>query len=196
MKTKVYVGAEVSSKNGRGTITKIITKSTGYVEVTYESGRVRKEMAFNLYDNEGVALRSKPAPREYQPAPAPAPAPQMSVKTIFNEVSGINPQTSTISSIGTFVTDMNQQLADSVYRRVVEHLPADSLAYKIAMSNFKRLSEKQLWVISYELFKNKKYCALLEKENAELQEDIMFHYESRRRRNAARRARKCSAAVS
>lgn len=67
MKTKIYIGAKVSSKNGKGTITKIITKSSGYVEVTYDSGRVRKEMAFNLSDEAGVSLRSKPAQRDYQP---------------------------------------------------------------------------------------------------------------------------------
>jgi LPS O-antigen subunit length determinant protein (WzzB/FepE family) len=57
---KLEIGLKVkSSKLGLGTITKIITKSTGYVEVTYVSGKVNKEMAFNLTDENGVNLKEK-----------------------------------------------------------------------------------------------------------------------------------------
>lgn len=49
----------VSPKFGKGIITKIITKSTGYVEVNY-NGNFKKEMAFNLTDENGVSLKSAP----------------------------------------------------------------------------------------------------------------------------------------
>ncbi|SFU77018.1 Antirestriction protein ArdC [Pustulibacterium marinum] len=59
-RSKVYVGAIVEGKQGKGTISKIITKSTGYVEVTYENGKVAKEMAFNLKDENGEPLKKNP----------------------------------------------------------------------------------------------------------------------------------------
>jgi hypothetical protein len=63
MKTKIEIGLKVnSSKYGEGTITRIITKSTGYVEVNF-NGNVRKEMAFNLTVN-GIELKSKPVKKE------------------------------------------------------------------------------------------------------------------------------------
>ena len=61
MKSKIFIGAKVSSKHGEGIITNIITKSTGYVEVTYSNGTIRKEMSFNLTDVDGEPLKKKPA---------------------------------------------------------------------------------------------------------------------------------------
>ncbi len=58
--SKIAIGTQVLGKIGQGTITKIITKSTGYVEVTYYSGTVKKEMAFNLTDLDGNSLKNKP----------------------------------------------------------------------------------------------------------------------------------------
>lgn len=56
----IAIGTQViSAKHGAGVITKIITKSTGYVEVDF-SGVIRKEMAFNLTDVNGQSLKSKP----------------------------------------------------------------------------------------------------------------------------------------
>ena len=60
MKAKIEIGITVKGSLGTGTITKIITKSTGYVEVTYTNGKVKKEMAFNLTNVEGEELKSKP----------------------------------------------------------------------------------------------------------------------------------------
>lgn len=60
-KSKVEIGAKVlNKKNQEGTITKVITKSTGYVEVTYINGLVKKEMAFNLTDETGNSLKATP----------------------------------------------------------------------------------------------------------------------------------------
>lgn len=50
-----------NKKGQKGTITRIITKSTGYVEVAYEAGVTKKEMAFNLTDENGVSLKKAPA---------------------------------------------------------------------------------------------------------------------------------------
>lgn len=57
---KIEVGQKVTGKLGLGTISKIITKSTGYVEVTYDNGTVKKEMAFNLTSQNGENLKNKP----------------------------------------------------------------------------------------------------------------------------------------
>ena len=58
--SKIQIGATVvSSKYGEGEITKIITKSTGYVEVSY-NGTIKKEMAFNLTDENGESMKAKP----------------------------------------------------------------------------------------------------------------------------------------
>lgn len=46
---KIELGQQVESKkNGAGVISKIITKSTGYVEITYINGLVKKEMMKGL----------------------------------------------------------------------------------------------------------------------------------------------------
>lgn len=47
----------VNKKGQKGTITRIITKSTGYVEVAYTDGTSKKEMAFNLTDENGNPLK-------------------------------------------------------------------------------------------------------------------------------------------
>jgi len=62
MKTsKINIGTKVLNKKSQeGTITKVITKSTGYVEVTYLNGLVKKEMAFNLFDENGESLKATP----------------------------------------------------------------------------------------------------------------------------------------
>lgn len=50
----------INKKGQKGTITRIITKSTGYVEVSFEDGSIKKEMAFNLTDENGVSLKKAP----------------------------------------------------------------------------------------------------------------------------------------
>lgn len=59
--TKVATGSGVSSaRYGQGTIQRVITKSSGYVQVRYNDGTVRKEMAYNLKGEDGKPLRIKP----------------------------------------------------------------------------------------------------------------------------------------
>ena len=77
-------------------------------------------------------------------------------KQIFNEIEDLNPQISTISSLGSYVSQSSQMVSDSIYKEVLGFLPKDSLAYKILTSS-ERYTEKQLWVISYELEKNSEF---------------------------------------
>ena len=64
MKTKIEIGTKVFNIKGEaGIITKVITKSTGYVEVDF-NGSFKKEMAFNLKDESGVFLKNKPVKKE------------------------------------------------------------------------------------------------------------------------------------
>lgn len=66
--SKINIGAKVfNKKNQEGTITSIITKSTGYVEVTYLNGVVKKEMAFNLTDENGESLKAAPKAKAKKP---------------------------------------------------------------------------------------------------------------------------------
>ena len=59
--SRINIGTKVfNKKNQEGTITKVITKSTGYVEVTYINGLIKKEMAFNLTDENGESLKATP----------------------------------------------------------------------------------------------------------------------------------------
>jgi adenylate kinase family enzyme len=81
-------------------------------------------------------------------------------KQIFNEIDGLNPQKSTISSLGDYVSQSSQMVSDSIYKEVLSFLPKDSLAYKILTSS-ERYTDKQLWVISYELEKNTEFNKLI-----------------------------------
>jgi hypothetical protein len=59
--TKVATGSRVfDAKHGWGTIGKIITKSTGYVSVNFDSGKTTGAMAFNLKGEDGNFLKKRP----------------------------------------------------------------------------------------------------------------------------------------
>lgn len=59
--TKVSVGSQVTDSKGRkGVISEVITPSSGYVTVRYNDGTTRKQMAFNLYGDDGNPLKKKP----------------------------------------------------------------------------------------------------------------------------------------
>ena len=59
--TKVAAGSRVyDSKHGWGTIGKVITKSTGYVSVKFDSGKTTGAMAFNLKGEDGNPLKKRP----------------------------------------------------------------------------------------------------------------------------------------
>lgn len=102
----------------------------------------------------------------------------ITAKQAFADVQSLNPSTSTVSSIGTFVSSQNQQIADAKAKEIMGYLPKDSLAYKIVSSSSK-FSDKQLWVIAYELVKNKDY-----------QKDLAESIEESERQAAYQKARK------
>lgn len=89
----------------------------------------------------------------------------VTIKDIYNDVSYINPSVSTISSIGDYIEESSRQVAQSVRDRIAKALPQGTLAYKIITENLKDFfSDKQLWVIAYELQKNEAYVANLANE--------------------------------
>ena len=75
---------------------------------------------------------------------------------IFNEISGLNPTLSHSSSLGSYVSDSEKMVSDYIFKKVIKIVPENSLAYKILTST-DHFSEKQLWVITFELSKNEKY---------------------------------------
>ncbi len=104
---------------------------------------------------------------------------EQSTKQIFNYIQGMNPNVSNVSSMGSFVTNLNQQVADKCVSEVINALTdkKDTLAYKIATSLTDRYTEKQLWVVAFELqnnteFTNKVisfYAEIEKKSNAKIE---------------------------
>jgi len=89
----------------------------------------------------------------------------ITIKDIYNQVSYINPSVSTVSSIGDFVEESSRQAAAYSRRKLIDYVSNDSLAFKILTSNLKDFfTEKQMWVIAYELQKNAEYVAKLQAE--------------------------------
>jgi len=97
----------------------------------------------------------------------------MKAATIFTEIQSLNPKTSIISSLGCFVSSENQQISDRLRTYLIKNVPETSLAYSI-LKDSDKFSEKQLWVISFELLKNEGYCSDLEKEINEFKERLAF----------------------
>lgn len=83
----------------------------------------------------------------------------ITVKDIFKNISALN-----AGGAYRYERNRGQQMADSCCGEINSFLPADSLAKKILMSTT-RFSDKQLWVIAYELLKNEEYIAYLIAEN-------------------------------
>ena len=82
----------------------------------------------------------------------------MNVKDIYNRIENLNPESTTISSLGSFVSDTDRMVQESIYNEVLNNIPADSLAYTI-LTGSDKYSSKQLWVIAYELLKNEEYVS-------------------------------------
>lgn len=92
------------------------------------------------------------------------------IKDIYNQVTYINPSVSTISSIGDYIEESNRQAAAYSRRELIQYVSKDTLAFKILTENLKDFfTEKQMWVIAYELQKNAEYVAKLQ-EKLELRE--------------------------
>lgn len=91
-------------------------------------------------------------------------------KDVFNYICWLNPKTHTSSSMGNYSSSMDNQIADMYFKEVADYLPQDSLARKILFGS-KTYTEKQLWVITYELMKNKDFVTKMEERNAERAEE-------------------------
>lgn len=88
------------------------------------------------------------------------------LKQIFNSIQGLNANSSTVSSLGTFVTEQATQMAEMAQKEVLSNVSESSLAHKILMKS-ETFTEKQLWVIAYELLKNDDYATKLGAEIVE-----------------------------
>ncbi len=86
----------------------------------------------------------------------------MTAKDIFNSLSSLAPQVQATSSVGTYVSNISLQVAESELNRIKPYLPEDSLAFEILTKAFGHYSEKQLWVIAYQLLKSESYVKDLE----------------------------------
>ena len=93
---------------------------------------------------------------------------EMKASTIFNAIKGLNPSTNSVSSLGSYVSPLERQLADELRKDVSKALPDGCLAKKI-VETASQFTDKQLWVIAFELVKNEEYCKNLEAFNAEVE---------------------------
>ena len=87
----------------------------------------------------------------------------MNAKDIYNRIEGLNPNLTTISSLGSFVSQSQRMVQQYTYNEVIKNIPADSLAYTILTSS-DSYSSKQIWVIAYELMKNEAYVSMVTQE--------------------------------
>ena len=88
------------------------------------------------------------------------------VKQIFEAIQVINAASTSVSSMGQYISDTQRMAAEYAQSEIMQYLPESSLAYKIVKST-ERYSTKQLWVVAYELLKNAEYCAKLDAKNEE-----------------------------
>lgn len=91
---------------------------------------------------------------------------EVNVKEIFQDISSLNPTRNEMSSLGEYVTESARQISDKTKIEILNKLPESSLAYKILKQNYDSvkdydLSDKQKWVIAYELQKNNSYTQTL-----------------------------------
>lgn len=128
----------VSKKYGKGVITRIITQSTGYVEVKFENGAVRKEMAFNLTDETGFPL--KKAPKKAAPkAASPLKEAMSDILSINGSVPGDRNGIThviwekSISAIETAAQEVGNDFIVSVCNSVYKYMRcSDKQAYCLA----------------------------------------------------------------
>lgn len=102
------------------------------------------------------------------------------INCIKTSVNSMNAQVSAISSIGEFITEESYQRAMDVRKETISYLPKGSLAYKIVstMPDNRYFTEKQLWVVAFELEKNEDYCQLTREI---FKKSIIKHEESKRK---------------
>jgi len=82
-------------------------------------------------------------------------------KEIFNYIYGMTNQSF-------YKNSTNQSISDDKLNDVVKSLNENSLAYKIATSGASTFTDKQLWVISFELLNNVQFTSKVAEFNSEL----------------------------
>ena len=113
------------------------------------------------------------------------------VGNIFDDIKAINPNVSEISSLGSFISEQDRQVAESVRVKVLKYLPDNSLASKILKTSNK-LSDKQLWAVAHELQKNEDYVSDLSERNEKLKREVAYQKKKRsdKRRKRSEEANK------
>lgn len=128
----------LNKKGQRGTITRIITKSTGYVEVSYDNGSTKKEMAFNLTDENGMSLKSAPKKS--------APKPLSPLKDAIGKMMWIN------SCIAGDRNEMSYQICAEMLAGIemtARDLGNDFIvSVSLSVDKFMRCSEKQAYCLA------------------------------------------------
>ena len=109
------------------------------------------------------------------------------VKQIFDYISGMNPTVSNVSSLGSFVSSFNCQVADGIKDEVVSSLSEGTLAHKI-VTTAKTFTEKQLWVIAYELIKNEAFSQKVGEFYARINRKEIAKAEASKQKLAANKA--------
>lgn len=112
------------------------------------------------------------------------------VKDIFNSVSRMNVNTHISSSCGSYSSEMDKGIAEDTINEVRSYVSAGSLAEKIANSNNEHWTDKQLWVITYDLIHNADYCEIVEKFNEKVDEAEKMRRAKKEAKNANARAGK------
>ena len=88
------------------------------------------------------------------------------VKRIFDRIGYLNPELSCVSSLG-YYKGSAFDASEYLDKELEEALPTGSLACNILRSTeVGKFSQKQLWVIAYELLKNEEWCKGLDAEDA------------------------------
>lgn len=87
----------------------------------------------------------------------------ITVKDIHKEVMKINAASYSTYGSKFGVSNLHREIGDDAYGEAISNVSKESLAYKIlkqigAMKAM-RISEKQAWVVAFELFKNSEFVA-------------------------------------
>lgn len=88
------------------------------------------------------------------------------VKQIFDTIQEINANGVHFNG-KVRASAISQEIADNHRAELSKHVTPGSLAEKIINSDATQLTEKQLWVIAYDLIRNEEYCAIIDGQVAE-----------------------------
>lgn len=110
-------------------------------------------------------------------------------QAIFSSIQGLNARKTTVSSVGTGIDSQARQMQEDKLDEVIRVISdKNSLAYKIATTAVS-FTEKQMWVIAFELAKNTEYASAIMAEataNAEYAEAKKQKRSDKRKAAAAR----------